>query len=94
MGVALPRDADVAFEVVSAFSCKKEKRIRWTDRLLSVSIFLEHHQNLRLLKALPPNTIDWSMLCPNIMVPETPAISLPGSTPKETLEASAETLPR
>jgi hypothetical protein len=36
----------------------------------SVPIFLEHRQNIALLRSLPANTIDWSMLCPSTMTPE------------------------
>jgi hypothetical protein len=55
----------------------------------SFPIFLEHRQNFQLLKALPPNTVDWSMLCPNWMIPESPDVSLPGTAPKDALIASA-----
>lgn len=60
----------------------------------SIPIFLEHRQNLQLLKELPPNTVDWSMLCPQVMTPESPHVSLPGTSPKEKLIASAGTPPR
>lgn len=60
----------------------------------SFPIFLEHRQNLEQLRSLPPNTVDWSMLCPNWMVPESPNISLPGTMPKEALIASAGTPPQ
>lgn len=34
------------------------------------------------------------MLCPNWMIPESPNVSLPGTSPKETLAASAGTPPQ
>lgn len=60
----------------------------------SIPIFLEHRQNLQLLKELPFNTAEWSMLCPQVMTPESPKVSLPGTSPKEELIASAGTPPR
>jgi hypothetical protein len=60
----------------------------------SFPIFLEHRQNFQLLKGLPPNTADWSMLCPNWMIPESPNVSLPGTAPKDGLVASAGTPPQ
>jgi hypothetical protein len=62
--------------------------------LPSFPIFLEHRTNLQLLQSLPSNAVNWSMLCPNWMVPETSEISLPGTTPYEVLVASAGTPPR
>ncbi|KAF2688983.1 hypothetical protein K458DRAFT_293503 [Lentithecium fluviatile CBS 122367] len=58
-----------------------------------IPIYLEHRQNLRLLKALPPNTIDWSMLCPNTMVPESSSITVPTQSSHKVLIASAGTPP-
>ncbi|GAB7334862.1 hypothetical protein MBLNU13_g06763t3 [Cladosporium sp. NU13] len=56
-------------------------------------IFLEHRQNLQLLRSLPPNAVNWSMLCPNWMVPEYPDVQLTGIAPKDALEAKAGTPP-
>jgi hypothetical protein len=43
----------------------------------SVPIYLEHRQNLQLLKSLPPNTVDWSLLCPSDLTEESTDLSLP-----------------
>ncbi|KAG8628028.1 hypothetical protein KVT40_003901 [Elsinoe batatas] len=53
-----------------------------TESLLSnyMPVFLEHRQNYRLLKSLPPNAVDWSMLCPMTMVPESSDLSVPTKT--------------
>ena len=56
-------------------------------------IFLEHRQNLHLLKSLPPNTVDWSMLCPNVMVPESSDINVPMKSLHGRLIANAATPP-
>ena len=46
-------------------------------------IFLAHGQNLALLQSLPPDTLDWSMLCPQTMTPESSDFSVPSaSTPR------------
>jgi hypothetical protein len=58
--------------------------------LNSVPIFLEHRENYELLKSLPPNAIDWSMFCPNTMVPESAS---PTTTTKSQLIARAEMPP-
>ncbi|OCL04834.1 NAD(P)-binding protein [Glonium stellatum] len=58
-----------------------------------VPIYLEHRQNLHLLKSLPPNTVDWSMLCPSTMTPEFSDINVPTKTSHEKLIANAATLP-
>ena len=55
----------------------------------SVPIFLEHRQNLRLLKSLPPNTVDWSMLCPSTLVPESSDLSVPMKASQKKLIANA-----
>ena len=59
----------------------------------SVPIYLEHRQNHRLLKSLPPNTVDWSMLCPSTMVPESSDIKVPTTTSRSQLVANATTPP-
>jgi hypothetical protein len=55
-----------------------------------VPIFLEHRTNYKLLASLPPHAIDWSMFCPNTMLPESAS---PTTTTKAPLVASAETPP-
>jgi nucleoside-diphosphate-sugar epimerase len=66
-----------------------------TETMLSnyVPIFLEHRQNFRLLKSLPPNTVDWSMLCPSNMVPESSDVSVPTKPTRGKLVANATNLP-
>jgi len=58
-----------------------------------IPIFLAHRQNLQLLKSLPPNTVDWSMLCPSTMNPESSNISIPTKTSQRQLIANASTPP-
>jgi len=38
--------------------------------------------------------MDWSMLCPNWMVPDHQDVQLPGTAPKDTLKAKAGTPPQ
>ena len=59
----------------------------------SMPIFLEHRQNLQLLKSVPPNTLDWSMLCPSTMTAESSAIKVPTEHLHGKLIASAATPP-
>ncbi|KAI9700224.1 MAG: hypothetical protein M1820_006892 [Bogoriella megaspora] len=54
---------------------------------------MEHRQNIGLLKSLPPNTVDWSMLCPMTMIPESPDLSVPTKTSQGQLIANATTPP-
>jgi len=56
-------------------------------------IFLEHRKNYHLLKSLPPNTVDWSMLCPATMTPESSDFSVPTKTSYTKLIANAPTPP-
>ncbi|KAH7135087.1 hypothetical protein B0J11DRAFT_152274 [Dendryphion nanum] len=58
-----------------------------------IPIFLEHRQNIRLLRDLPPNTVDWSVLCPSTMTPEFPDIDVPSKTLQGKLIANAGTPP-
>ncbi|KAF2448504.1 hypothetical protein P171DRAFT_428564 [Karstenula rhodostoma CBS 690.94] len=66
-----------------------------TNSLLSdhIPILLDHGRNLALLKALPPNTLDWSMLCPSNMNPESSDFSVPTKSSHARLTASAQTPP-
>ncbi|KAF2425524.1 NAD(P)-binding protein [Tothia fuscella] len=66
-----------------------------SDSMLSnyVPIYLEHRQNLQLLKSLPPNTIDWSMLCPATMTPESAEINVPSKSSHGPLVANATSPP-
>ena len=43
----------------------------------SIPLFMEHAQDLALLQSLPPNTLNWSMLCPSTMTPESSEITIP-----------------
>ena len=45
-------------------------------------LFLAHRQNLELLHSLPPNAIDWSLLCPMTMNPESSDLSVPTKAPQ------------
>ncbi|KAF2788445.1 NAD(P)-binding protein [Melanomma pulvis-pyrius CBS 109.77] len=58
-----------------------------------IPIFLEHRKNLRLLKSLPPNAIDWSMLCPSTMTPESSDFNVPTKTLQGKLIANAASPP-
>jgi len=62
-------------------------------RPCSTPVFLEHRQNIKLLRALPQNALSWSMLCPATMVPESSDISIPGKFAHGRLVANAGTLP-
>ncbi|KAF4549126.1 Hypothetical protein D9617_23g005410 [Elsinoe fawcettii] len=66
-----------------------------TESLLSnyMPVFLEHRQNYALLRSLPPNAVDWSMLCPMTMVPESSNLSVPSKTKQGSLVAAANTPP-
>ncbi|KAF2227155.1 hypothetical protein BDZ85DRAFT_59239 [Elsinoe ampelina] len=66
-----------------------------TESLLSnyMPVFLEHRQNYQLLKSLPPNVIDWSMLCPMTMVPESSDLTVPTKTAQGRLIAAANMPP-
>ncbi|KAF2155512.1 NAD(P)-binding protein [Myriangium duriaei CBS 260.36] len=66
-----------------------------TETLLSnyAPVFLEHRQDLRSLQALPPNTIQWSMLCPGYMIPESSTLDVPTKTLQGKLVASASSPP-
>jgi hypothetical protein len=59
----------------------------------SIPIYLEHRRNFQLLKSLPPNTVDWSMLCPSTMTPESSNINVPTKIVPGKLIANATTLP-
>jgi len=58
-----------------------------------IPVYLEHRQNLHLLKTLPPNTVEWSMLCPAVMTPESSDINVPTKTPQARLIANAASPP-
>ncbi|KAH3963997.1 hypothetical protein HBH70_230070 [Parastagonospora nodorum] len=55
-----------------------------------VPIFLEHRENYNLLRSLPSDSIEWSMFCPNTMVPESAS---PTTTVQSKLVASADVPP-
>jgi len=59
----------------------------------SIPIYLEHRQNLSLLKSLPPNTVDWSLLCPALLTPESSDLSVPTKASQGALIANAATPP-
>ncbi|KAF2871448.1 hypothetical protein BDV95DRAFT_40941 [Massariosphaeria phaeospora] len=57
-------------------------------------IFLAHRTNHALLASLPPNTLNWSMLCPSTMTPEAADMTVPTPPSKSgKLIASATTPP-
>ncbi|KAF9737501.1 hypothetical protein PMIN06_003709 [Paraphaeosphaeria minitans] len=58
-----------------------------------VPILRDHCKNLALLKSLPPNTLDWSMLCPSNMDPESSNFTVPTKSSHTRLTASAQTPP-
>jgi len=83
-GVVLPGIGVDAVELVSyshPYHSPFIHAVRRVDsgilRTYSLPIYLEHRQNLHLLKSLPPNTLDWSMLCPGTMTPESTDINVP-----------------
>jgi len=58
-----------------------------------IPIYLEHRQNLHLLKSLPPDTLDWSLLCPSTMTPESSDVDVPTKTLHGKLIANGVTPP-
>ncbi|KAK4971156.1 hypothetical protein LTR66_010738 [Elasticomyces elasticus] len=58
-----------------------------------IPIYLEHRQNLYLLRSLPPDALDWSVLCPSTMTPESSDISVPTENSCGQLIANATTPP-
>lgn len=48
---------------------------------------------MKLLQALPANTVDWSMICPSTMTPESTDFSVPTKSSHAKLTASAGTPP-
>ncbi|KAK4493644.1 hypothetical protein PRZ48_014829 [Zasmidium cellare] len=66
-----------------------------TQSMLSsyMPVFLEHRQNVALLRNLPPGSVDWSMLCPGNMTPESSDFSVPTKTSQGKLIAQAASPP-
>ncbi|KAF2166992.1 hypothetical protein M409DRAFT_66107 [Zasmidium cellare ATCC 36951] len=66
-----------------------------TQSMLSsyIPVFLEHRQNVALLRELPPNSVDWSMLCPGNMTPESSDFNVPTKTSQGKLIAQAANPP-
>ncbi|KAK6000834.1 hypothetical protein QM012_003559 [Aureobasidium pullulans] len=66
-----------------------------TETMLSnyVPIFLEHRENIKLLRALPPHSVDWSLLCPSTMVAEKSEVSVPAKSSHGRLTAEASSPP-
>lgn len=62
-------------------------------RHCSIPIYREHRQNVQLLRSLPPNTLDWSMLCPSTMTPESSNFDIPTTVGSRKLVANATTPP-
>ncbi|KAK7897637.1 hypothetical protein LTR67_004266 [Exophiala xenobiotica] len=104
----LPAIVRAVVDAVRAAGLERQKPLRtWflaglgvlyfpgTETMFSnyIPIYLEHRQNLQLLKALPPNTVDWSMLCPAVMTPESSDVTVPTNTPGGRLIANAATPP-
>ncbi|KAK4552628.1 hypothetical protein LTR86_010272 [Recurvomyces mirabilis] len=58
-----------------------------------VPVFLEHRGNLKLLQSLPPNSVDWSLLCPMTMTEESKELSVPTKLTQGRLVANANTPP-
>ncbi|OQN99036.1 hypothetical protein B0A48_14897 [Cryoendolithus antarcticus] len=56
-------------------------------------IFREHVGNLALLKSIPSGTVEWSMLCPMTMVPETENVGFPLKSSRGKLVASRDIPP-
>jgi hypothetical protein len=59
----------------------------------SLPIYLEHRTNLSLLHSLPADSVDWSLLCPAVMTPESDSISVPTQSASAKLIANANTPP-
>ena len=69
----------------------------YSDCFYSIPIFLEHRQDYALFQTLPKSTtgassINWSMLCPGFMVPESPSISAPISSKASVATSSRQRL--
>ncbi|KAG9598219.1 NAD(P)-binding protein, partial [Aureobasidium melanogenum] len=66
-----------------------------TETMLSnyIPIFLEHRQNIKLLRALPPHSVDWSLLCPSTMTAEKSEINVPAKSNHHKLTAEASSPP-
>lgn len=66
-----------------------------TQTMLSsyMPVYLEHRQNYSLLQSLPANAVDWSMLCPVDMTPESSDFSVPTKSAHARLTANAGTPP-
>lgn len=61
--------------------------------ICSMPVYLAHRQNFHLLQSLPPNTVDWSMLCPVDMTPESSDFSVPTRSSQPRLIGNAGTPP-
>lgn len=59
----------------------------------SLPFLVEHGKNLAMLQSLPPNTLDWSMLCPSQMNPESFDFTVPTKSSHARLTANAQTPP-
>ncbi|ORY15639.1 hypothetical protein BCR34DRAFT_477749 [Clohesyomyces aquaticus] len=58
-----------------------------------IPIYLAHRQNLRLLQSLRPDALDWSLLCPSDMIPESSDFGVPTKISRARLAANATTPP-
>jgi len=56
-------------------------------------IYLEHRQNFELLESVPTSMLDWSMLCPMTMTPESADVTVPLQSTRGPLVAQAATPP-
>lgn len=66
-----------------------------TETYLSdyIPIYREHRGNLQLLKHLPVGSVEWSMLCPSTMTPESEDVTVPAKASRGALIANAKTPP-
>lgn len=59
----------------------------------SIPIYTEHRQNYELLKSIPEGKLDWSLLCPGIMTPDSSEFHVPTKALTSRLVASASQHP-
>jgi hypothetical protein len=85
----LPWDRDNAIQLVSTQQTIPKDMLR----TCSLPVYLEHRQNIKLLRDLAPDALDWSVLCPATMVPESSTIGVLAESSHGRLQANAGTLP-
>lgn len=67
--------------------------VLWILTRRSVPIFLEHRQNIALLRSLTPNSVKWSVLCPATLTPDSLNLDVQTDPQRNRLVASGSTPP-